>query len=126
MPDALPSRRPAGFRYGPSQVLLTAPNGGPAPAARRSPPRLARLATLAAADPHDLAARHEAEAMVLCAEMFYRASLAREETRGWQLREDCPPRDDAPFLKWIERRDARGEMAVSLHDVPIDRCPVKP
>ena len=81
---------------------------------------------LAAKDPHYLAACHVAEAMVLGAEMFYRASLAREETRGWHLREDFPARDDARFLKWIELRDERGEMAVSLHDVPIDSYPVRP
>jgi succinate dehydrogenase / fumarate reductase, flavoprotein subunit len=85
-----------------------------------------RLPTLAAADPHYLAACHEVEAMVLCAEMFYRASLAREETRGWHLREDFPARDDARFLKWIELRDSGGEMIVSRHDVPIDTYPIKP
>ena len=65
------------------------------------------MPTLAAADPHYLAACHVAESMVLGAEMFYRASLAREESRGWHLREDFPERDDARFLKWIELRDAR-------------------
>jgi succinate dehydrogenase/fumarate reductase flavoprotein subunit len=81
---------------------------------------------LAAPDPHYLAACHVAEAMVLGAEMFYRASLAREETRGWHLREDFPRRDDAHFLKWIELREAGGEMEVSLHDVPVDTYPLKP
>ena len=85
-----------------------------------------QLPTLAAADPHYLAACHEAEAMVLCAEMFYRASLAREESRGWHLREDFPERDDEHFLTWIELRDEGGEMAVSLHDVPVDSYPMKP
>ncbi len=86
----------------------------------------AQVPSLAAADPHYLAACHVAESMVLGAEMFYRASLAREESRGWHLREDFPVRDDANFLKWIELRDDGGEMALSLHDVPIDRYPVKP
>jgi succinate dehydrogenase/fumarate reductase flavoprotein subunit len=84
------------------------------------------LPTLTAADPHLLAACHVAEAMVLCAEMFYRASLAREESRGWHLREDFPRRDDAHFLKWIELHDEGGEMAVSLHDVPIETYPLRP
>ena len=30
------------------------------------------------------------------------------------------------FLKWIDLRDEGGEMAVSLHDVPVERYPVKP
>ena len=86
----------------------------------------AQVPTLAASDPHHLAACHVAESMVLGAEMFYRASLAREESRGWHLREDFPQRDDARFLKWIELRDEGGEMAISLHDVPVDRYPMKP
>lgn len=85
-----------------------------------------QVPTLAAGDPHYLAACHVAEAMVLGAEMFYRASLAREESRGWHLREDFPRRDDAGFLKWIELRDRGGDMALSLHDVPIADYPLKP
>ena len=64
--------------------------------------------------------------MVLGAEMFYRASLAREESRGWHLREDFPERDDANFLKWIELKDADGEMAVSFEDVPVESYPLQP
>ena len=86
----------------------------------------AQVPSLAASDPHHLAACHVAESMVLGAEMFYRASLAREESRGWHLREDFPARDDANFLKWIELRGDGGEMTLSLHDVPVDRYPMKP
>ncbi len=86
----------------------------------------AQVPSLAAADPHYLAACHVAESMVLGAEMFYRASLAREESRGWHLREDFPERDDANFLKWIELHEDGDEMALSLHDVPVDRYPIKP
>jgi succinate dehydrogenase/fumarate reductase flavoprotein subunit len=82
--------------------------------------------TLAAADPHYLAACHVAESMVLGAEMFYRASLAREESRGWHLREDFPERDDASFLKWIALKDAGGEMTLSFEDVPVADYPLQP
>jgi succinate dehydrogenase/fumarate reductase flavoprotein subunit len=81
---------------------------------------------LAAKDPHYLAACHVAESMVLGAEMFYRASLAREESRGWHLREDFPQRDDAHFLKWIELKDAGGEMALSFEQVPVAGYPIQP
>ena len=81
---------------------------------------------LAAGDPHYLAACHVAESMVLGAEMFYRASLAREESRGWHLREDFPARDDASFLKWIELKDEGGEMTLSFEDVPVSDYPLQP
>jgi succinate dehydrogenase/fumarate reductase flavoprotein subunit len=85
-----------------------------------------QVPTLAAGDPHYLAACHVAESMVLGAELFYRASLAREESRGWHLREDFPERDDASFLKWIELADADGEMTLSFADVPIADYPLQP
>jgi succinate dehydrogenase / fumarate reductase, flavoprotein subunit len=85
-----------------------------------------RIPDLAAADPHNLAAAHEARAMVLCAEMYYRASLAREESRGWHLREDFPERDDARWLKWIIAQDRGGEMSLSTEDVPVKDYPFKP
>jgi succinate dehydrogenase / fumarate reductase, flavoprotein subunit len=85
-----------------------------------------RLPELAARDPHHLAACAEAESMVLCAEMFYRASLAREESRGWHRREDFPERDDANWLKWIELKDVAGEMTLSFEDVPVAGYPLQP
>jgi succinate dehydrogenase / fumarate reductase, flavoprotein subunit len=85
-----------------------------------------RLPELTAADAHHLAAAHEARAMVLCAEMFYRASLAREESRGWHLREDFPERDDAAWLKWILVEDRDGEMLLSTEDVPVQNYPFQP
>lgn len=85
-----------------------------------------RLNTLAASDPHHLAAAHEAGAMALCAEMFYRASLARQESRGWHLREDCPERDDSGWLKWILVQDKEGQMTLSTENVPVHDYPFQP
>ena len=85
-----------------------------------------RIPDLSAADPHHLAAAHEARAMILCAEMYYRASLAREESRGWHLREDFPDRDDGRWLKWILLQDHAGEMCLSTEDVPIENYPFRP
>ena len=84
------------------------------------------ISELVAPDPHYLAAANEARAMVLCAEMYYRASLAREESRGWHLSEDFPERDDARWLKWILLRDKDGEMSVSTEDVPVKNYPFQP
>ncbi|MCL4371255.1 MAG: FAD-dependent oxidoreductase [Chloroflexi bacterium] len=85
-----------------------------------------RIPELSADDPHHLAAANEARAMILCAEMFYRASLAREESRGWHLREDFPERNDAMWLKWILLQDQDGEMHVSTEEVPVHHYPFQP
>ncbi|NPV60550.1 MAG: FAD-dependent oxidoreductase [Actinobacteria bacterium] len=86
----------------------------------------ARLPELKAQDPHDLARCNEAASMVLCAEMFYRASLERKESRGWFVREDYPETDDAGWLKWIVLREEGGEMRLAAEDIPIERYPLKP
>lgn len=84
------------------------------------------LPELSAEDPHYLSACHEAAAMVLSAELFYRTSMARPESRGWHLREDYPERNDANCLKWIDVVDDGGEMAISTTDVPVKDYPVEP
>ncbi len=84
------------------------------------------LTALKAADPHDLARCNEAASMVLCAEMFYRASLARKESRGWFVREDYPAMDNVNWLKWIVLKDEGGEIAVSTEDIPIARYLIRP
>jgi succinate dehydrogenase/fumarate reductase flavoprotein subunit len=86
----------------------------------------AQVPQLAAKDWHYLAACNEVRSMVLSAEMFFRACLPREESRGWFIREDFPETDNANWLKWIVVQDNQGEMAISTEDVPIDDYPVKP
>ena len=85
-----------------------------------------KLPEMKASDPHDLARCNEARSMTLCAEMFYRASLERRESRGWFVREDYPATDNVSWLKWIVLRDKDGEMAISTEDIPITRYPLKP
>ncbi|MBC7246293.1 MAG: FAD-binding protein [Actinobacteria bacterium] len=85
-----------------------------------------RLSGLKAEDPHDLARCNEARSMALCAEMFYRASLERKESRGWFVREDYPDTDNVNWLKWIIIHDREGEMVLSTEDIPIERYPIKP
>jgi succinate dehydrogenase / fumarate reductase flavoprotein subunit len=86
----------------------------------------AQLPRLHAKDWHYLAACNEVASMVNSAELFFRTSLLREESRGWHIREDYPERDDKNWLKWIVARDLAGEMVVSTEDVPIERYPLKP
>ena len=85
-----------------------------------------KIGSLVAGDPHHLAACNEARSMVLCAEMFYRSSLERKESRGWFVREDYPERDDRGWLKWIVLKDVHGAMTVSKEPVPIEDYPVRP
>jgi len=75
---------------------------------------------------HELVCCHEAEAMVLSAELHYRASLLRKESRGWFLREDCPGEDNENWLKWIIAQKGEEGISFSTEDVPIERWPVKP
>lgn len=77
-------------------------------------------------DFHYLLSCHEAEAMVLSAEMQFKGASMRKESRGWFLREDYPQMDNENWLKWIVVENVDGEMTFSTEDVPIDDYPVKP
>jgi len=81
---------------------------------------------LAVSDWHYLSSANEARSMVLTAEVLYRTSLERKESRGWHIREDYPDQDDANWLKWISVNDKNGEAEILLEDVPLDRYPFKP
>ncbi|NLO47932.1 MAG: FAD-binding protein [Clostridiales bacterium] len=81
---------------------------------------------MVAEDFHGLLACHEAEAMVLCAEMHYAASEMRRESRGWFLREDYPDIDNENWLKWIIIQNVDGEMTLRTEDVPVEKWPNKP
>ena len=82
--------------------------------------------TMKADDFHDLLACHEAEAMVLSAEMQFKAADMRKESRGWFLREDYPEMDNANWLKWIIVQNKDGEMVFTTEDVPYKTWPVQP
>lgn len=84
------------------------------------------LGSLYADDLHGLLSCHEAEAMVLAAELHYRASLLRKESRGWFLREDYPETDNENWLKWIIAQRVDGEMTFRTEPVPIAQWPIQP
>ena len=77
-----------------------------------------RLPDLRAGDWHHLSACNEVHAMVLCAELFFRASLARRESRGWHLREDFPERDDRHFQHWVVLHQEDGAVKVTTEAIP--------
>jgi succinate dehydrogenase / fumarate reductase flavoprotein subunit len=64
--------------------------------------------------------------MVTCAELLYRASLMRTETRGSNIREDYPARDDKNWLKWIIIKKEDDKMNLWTEPVPIDKYKIKP
>ncbi len=84
------------------------------------------VARLAAADLHELTRCVDVQSMALEAEVFYRASLARTESRGFHLREDFPAQNDEHWLKWIVvHRDGDG-MALRTDVIPMDDYPYRP
>lgn len=84
------------------------------------------LGRMKAGDFHWLLTCHEAEAMVLCAEMQLKASLMRKESRGWFLREDYPRMDNENWLKYIIVRREDDQMVFDTEDVPIDSWEIQP
>ena len=78
-----------------------------------------------AADLHQTLECLEAEAMVLSAEMHYRAADMRKESRGWFLREDYPETDNENWLKWINVQCVDGKMCFSTEDLPTEKWPMK-
>lgn len=71
-----------------------------------------------ARDTHELKLAHEATNMILNAEMILRASLAREESRGWHFREDFPTEREE-WLAWVlMQKGSDGKMVMSRREVP--------
>ena len=79
-----------------------------------------RLPELYARDPHGLGKCHEASSIALCAEIGFRAALARTESRGWHYREDYPEQDDKTWLKWVIVKKGEKNMVVSTEPLPGD------
>jgi succinate dehydrogenase/fumarate reductase flavoprotein subunit len=85
-----------------------------------------KLPELYAKDPHGLARCHEASCIALCAEIGFRAAIARTESRGWHYREDYPQQDDKNWLKWVLVKKIQDKMVVTTESIPIDRYKLKP
>ena len=85
-----------------------------------------KLPKLYAKDPHGLVRCHEASCIALCAEIGFRAALARTESRGWHYREDYPKQDDQNWLKWVIVKKMQDKMIVTTEPIPIERYKIKP
>jgi succinate dehydrogenase/fumarate reductase flavoprotein subunit len=84
------------------------------------------LPDLKATDLHELTRCVDAESMVLEAELFYRASLERTESRGFHLREDFPEQDDERWLKWVIVKRDGDTMELRTDDIPMQTYPYRP
>ena len=84
------------------------------------------LDKMKAKDFHELAKCIDTESMALGAEMFYRASLMRTESRGFHYREDYPEMDNKKCLKWIFSKNVNGKMKPYTEDIPMHKYPYKP
>ena len=74
-----------------------------------------RLDTVEAKSPHHLFGVNEAEAMLFCAELFFRASLERKESIGWFVREDYP--DPPEELRWVKIENDGGAPKLTWEPV---------
>ncbi len=85
----------------------------------------ALLPEIKADDPHQMFGANECAAMLLCSEMFFKASLERKESLGWFLREDYPePSKDG--LHWVIVENKDGQVAVGKERVPLEAYPYQP
>jgi succinate dehydrogenase/fumarate reductase flavoprotein subunit len=85
----------------------------------------ALLPQLKADDPHHMFGVNECASALLCAEMFFKASLERKESLGWFLREDYPEQSK-DGLEWIVVQNKDGQVALSRERVPLETYPYQP
>lgn len=79
---------------------------------------------LKAEDTHNLFGCNEIESMLICAELFFNASLLRKESRGWFIREDYPETINEPT--WYTSINFNGNIQNGEEKVPIDNYKYKP
>lgn len=77
-------------------------------------------------DFHMLGLCHDLRNMTYCAELYMKAALKREETRGWHVREDYPEKDDSNWRKWIIQKIDNGKMSISTKDIPYENYAYNP
>jgi len=84
------------------------------------------LKDMQADDYHELSKCVDAKSMVIGAELFFRASLERKESRGFHLREDYPEMDNENWLKWIIIQKDGEDMRITTERIPIETYDYQP
>ena len=77
-------------------------------------------------DLHQLSLCQDLKNMSLCGQLYYEASLARQESRGFHHRKDHPERNDADYLKWSLMNLVEGKNCLTYEPVPMDTYPFHP
>ena len=78
--------------------------------------------TTANGDFHMLGLCQDLKNMATCAILYYTASLARTESRGFHIRIDYPTRNDHDFVKWsVQKLDENGNNKLWFEDVPLEK-----
>lgn len=77
-------------------------------------------------DFHELSRYHQAESMIIAADLTFKAALLREESRSTQRREDFPERDDKNWRRWTIITQKDGEPHISTIPVPLDKYRFQP
>jgi len=85
-----------------------------------------RLPELQARDFHYLSKCHEVGSMTLCAELTFKAALARTESRGFHFREDYPEPDNRNWLKWVILKNDQEQIKVYTQSIPIKDYTIQP
>jgi succinate dehydrogenase/fumarate reductase flavoprotein subunit len=75
-------------------------------------------------DAHSLFGANEISSMLICAELFFRASLLRKESRGWFLREDYPEKEAE--IKWYTMQNVDGKIESGVERIPLEKYAYKP
>jgi len=78
----------------------------------------ARFNELKAPDNHELVRIKETEAMIMAAEIIFRASKMREESRMSHFREDFDYRDDKNWLAWIDVHESDESPVFAKTPIP--------
>ena len=76
------------------------------------------IPAMKAADLRALAKAQEAKSFGLIAELMLRSALFRQESRGYQYREDYPYTDNRNWLKWVMIKKEAEKPEVWAKDVP--------
>lgn len=85
--------------------------------------RLAAEEVCAEGDFHLLGLCQDLKNMALCGQLYYEASLARKDSRGFHYRKDHTQRDDENYLKWSLMNLVDGENRLSYEAVPLGTYP---